>query len=131
MHLPEMEPRRISKRVHLNVSLTIYEGKLDEFQAVAREMVEETRKECGTLPYEFYLSGDGKHCQLIETYLDRDAPDGAPCWPGGAQRGVPKILKTARVARFQVYGDPGNKGKDVLTGFGAEIYSYWHGLERQ
>jgi quinol monooxygenase YgiN len=42
----------MSKLVHLNVNLTIHKGKLEEFQEVAREVVEGNRKEPGTLAYE-------------------------------------------------------------------------------
>lgn len=116
-------------KVHLNVSLTIHEGKLNQFQAIAREMVETTQKEPGTLTYEWYLSPNGKSCQLIETYVDADgllAHFGGPA----VQEGVPKMLKTADVNGFEVYGDPGPKATEILSDFGAEIFLFWHGLKR-
>lgn len=119
----------MSGQLHLNVSLAIHEGKLNAFQAIAREMVEATQKESGTLRYEFYLSSDGKCCQLIETYADADAL--LAHFAGAAVKdGVPKMLKTANVSGFEVYGNPGPKATEVLSDFGAEIFLYWHGLER-
>ncbi|HUO15809.1 MAG TPA: putative quinol monooxygenase [Verrucomicrobiae bacterium] len=119
----------MSKRVYLSVSLAIRDGKLEEFKTVAREMVDATRKEAGTLGYEWYLSSDGQRCQLLETYADADAllaHFGGPA----VQIGVPKMMVTANVTGFQVYGDPGPKAKEILSGFGAEIFSYWHGMGR-
>ena len=40
------------------------------------------------------------------------------------------MIATANVTSFQVFGDPGPKAKEVLGGFGAEIFPYWHGLGR-
>ena len=119
----------MSMQVLLNVSLTIHQGRLNEFQAIAREMVESSRKEPGTLGYEWFLSADGKRCQLIETYVDAEALLAHFAGPA-VQQGVPKLVKTADVTGFQVYGDPGLKAKEILGGFGAEIFSHWHGLGR-
>jgi quinol monooxygenase YgiN len=119
----------MSKQVHLNVSLEIHDGKLEAFQAVAQEMVEASKQEPGTLEYEWYLSGDRKSCQLIETYVDADALLAHFAGPA-VQQGVPKMVKTADVTGFEVYGDPGAKARELLGGFGAEIFSYWHGLKR-
>lgn len=117
----------MSKQVLINVSLTIHEGKLEEFQAIAREMIEVTRKEPGTLAYEWYTSSDGKHCQLIETYADASAV--LAHFAGSAvQQGVPKMIATASVTSFHVFGEPGPKMREILNGFGAEIFTYWIGL---
>jgi quinol monooxygenase YgiN len=115
------------KKVVLNVGLTIHEGKIHAFQTIAREMVEASRKEPGTLGYEWYLSGDSKRCQLIETYNDANALLGHLTGPA-VKEGVPKILTIASVSCFQVYGEPGPKAKEILAGFGAEIFSYSLGL---
>ena len=119
----------MSKQVLLNVSLTIHAGKLNQFQAIAREMVDASRKEPGTLGYEWFLSTDAQRCQLVETYADAEALLAHFAGPA-VQQGVPKMLNTADVSGFQVYGDPGPKAKEILGGFGAEIFSYWHGLGR-
>jgi hypothetical protein len=43
---------------------------------------------------------------------------------------VPKLLETARLATFEVYGDPGAKAKEMLAGFGAEVFEFRRGLDR-
>ena len=117
----------MSKQVLLKVSMSIHDGQLDAFQAVAREMVEASRKESGTVGYEWFMSSDGRHCQLVETYVDADALLAHFAGPA-VQVGVPKMLKTADVTSFQVYGDPGPKMREGLGTFGAEVFSHWHGL---
>jgi quinol monooxygenase YgiN len=44
----------------LAVDLTINDGKLDAFEAIAQEMVSGSQKEPGTLGYEWFLSADRK-----------------------------------------------------------------------
>src|SRR5579863_220618 len=120
----------MSKQVLLNVSLAVHDGKLNEFQGIAREMVEASRKKPGTLGYEFYMSSDGKRCQLVETYVDADAV--LAHFAGAAvQQGVPRMLTTVNVTGFHVYGDPGPRARQVMSGFGAEVFTYWHGLGRE
>jgi quinol monooxygenase YgiN len=119
----------MSKRVLLNVGLTIHAGKLDAFQAVARTMVEATRKEPGTLGYEWYISRDGSRCHVIETYADSNALVAHLAGPA-VKEGVPQILTMASITGFQVYGDPGPQATEVLAGFGPEIFSHSLGLDR-
>ena len=117
----------MSKQVMLNVSLTLNDGKADAFQAIARDMVEASRKEPGTLGYEWYISSDGKRCQLIETYVDAEALLAHFAGPV-VKEGVPKMMATVTVTGFQVYGEPGRKARDLLAGFGAEIFSHALGM---
>ena len=119
----------MSKLVLLNVSWTIPDGKLEEFQAIAREMVERTQNEPGTLGYEWYVSADGKRCQLIETYVDAEALLAHLAGPG-PQEGVPKLMTMASVNGIQVYGEPGPKAREILAHFGPEIFSHTLGLNR-
>lgn len=70
-----------------------------------------------------------QRCELLETYVDADALLAHFAGPA-VQVGVPKMMATASVSGFEVYGDPGPKAKETLAKFGAEIFSYWHGLGR-
>ena len=115
--------------VYLAVDLTINEGKLDAFEGIAQEMVTGSQKEPGTVGYEWFLSADRKRCRLIETYTDAAAVLAHFKGPV-VQELVPKLLGTAGVAGFEVYGDPGPKAREMLAGFGAEIFEFQRGLER-
>lgn len=59
----------------LVVDLTIHEGKFDAFETVAQEMIAGSRKEPGTLAYEWYLSGDRQSC-----FWSKVTPTRMPCW---------------------------------------------------
>jgi quinol monooxygenase YgiN len=117
------------QRVRLAVDLTINDGKLDAFESVAQEMVAGSQKETGTLGYEWFLSADRRKCRLIETYTDANAVLAHLNGPV-VQALVPKLLATASLAGFEVYGDPGPKAAAMLTGFGAEIFEFRRGLDR-
>lgn len=117
------------QKVRFNVSLTIHEGKLQEFQAIARTMIAGTEKEAGALAYDWYFSNDGKSCRLVETYADADAMLAHMMGPV-VQELVPKLLGVASLAGFEVYGEPGAKAAETLKGVGATIFQYWSGLKR-
>jgi quinol monooxygenase YgiN len=54
--------------------LKVRDGKLEGFKQQAAEMMRETReKDIGTLAYDWFLSEDGKECEVREAYVDADA----------------------------------------------------------
>src|SRR5580658_91666 len=118
-----------NQKVYFIVDLTIHEGQLANFEAIAKTMTEGTLKESGALGYEWYLSKDRKQCRLIETYADGNA---AFAHVSGAvvHQLVPKMLENCSLTSFKVYGDPGPKASDALAKVGAEIAPLWHGLGR-
>jgi len=115
--------------VYLAVDFTINEGKLDAFEGIAQAMVAGTQKEPGALGYEWYFSADHKKCRLIETYKDANAVL-AHCNGPVVQELVPKLLGTASLAGFEVCGDAGPTARQMLAGFGAEIFEFRRGLDR-
>jgi quinol monooxygenase YgiN len=116
-----------SRNVRLNVDLTILEGKLGAFQETARQMIAGSKKEPGTLTYDFYFSSDQKRCRLIEIYADAAAAETHLMGPV-VQQLVPKLLESSSISRFEVYGDPSPKLAETVTGLGAEIFPFWQGL---
>ena len=115
--------------VRFNVDLTINDGKLDAFQSVVQTMIAGTQKEPGALEYTWHLSSDRKRCRLLEAYADANAVLAHINGPV-VQELVPKLLQTATLNRFEVYGDPGPKSAEILAGIGAEIFPIWRGLDR-
>ena len=127
--LPGGEQGMARNTVRFTVDLMIGEGKLDAFEGTAQAMVAGSRKESGTLGYEWFLSGDRRRCQLLETFSDANAVLTHLTGPVVREL-VPKLLETAQITRFEVYGDPGPKAAEMLAGFGAEIFHVRHGLSR-
>ena len=119
----------VKQTVLLAVDLTINDGREDAFERIAQEMVAGSEKEPGTLGYEWFMSADRRRCRLIETYKDAAAVLAHFKGPV-VQELVPKLLGTASVAGFEVYGDPGPKVREMLGGFGAEVFAFRYGLDR-
>ena len=115
--------------VHFVVDLTINDGQLASFQAIAQEMIARTREEPGSLAYEWFMSADQRHCRVFETYRDADAVN-AHLNGFAVQELIPKLVQYMKMDHFEVYGDPGPKAAASLTSFGAEIFSLWQGLGR-
>jgi quinol monooxygenase YgiN len=109
-------------QVRFTVSLTIIPEKLDKFESIAREMTAGSRKEPGTLAYDWYLSADRKRCRLLETYADAAAVLAHMTGPVVREL-VPKLLETSSITSFEVFGDPGLEAAQTLKG--AEIFLPW------
>ena len=53
--------------------VTIREGQLEGFKRQAAEMMKQAKeKDTKTLRYDWFLSNDGKECEVRETYVDAD-----------------------------------------------------------
>ncbi len=111
------------------MNLTPNEGQLDAFKGIAQTMTEGSKKEPGTLGYEWFASGDSKRFRLVETYVDADAVL-AHFMGSVVQELVPKLAAVCSVTGFEVYGDPGAKVTEMVAGFGAEIFQYRMGIDR-
>lgn len=131
-----MEPNNIEesanmskKTVRFAVDVSIQEGKLDEFELIARTMIAGTQDEPGALDYDWCFSNDRCRCRILETYLDADAVL-AHVTGSVVQVYVPKMLEVSSINRFEVYGDPGPKAANMLAKVGAEIFDIWDGISR-
>jgi quinol monooxygenase YgiN len=108
--------------VHFVVSLIIHDGKLAIFEETAKTMIAGTKKEPGSRGYEWYLSSDRKSCRLLETYADAEAAL-AHCTGPVVRELVPKLLESATVSSFEVYGNIGPQVTAMLAGFGASFFA--------
>lgn len=115
--------------VHLLVEGTIQDGQFDAFQSVAKEMIDGSQAEPGTLGYEWYLSNDRKRFRLLESYASADALLAHFTGPV-VQQLVPKMRQYVMLDRFETYGDPGSQAGAMLAQLGAPVFGYWAGLER-
>ena len=86
-----------------------------------------TRAEPGTTAYDWCLSGDRTRCRLVEDYTNGDAVV-AHLKGRAVKELVPKLLTVSSLKGFEVYGDPGPQGTEMLTRLGAEIFPVWRGL---
>jgi len=115
--------------VYFIVDLAIAAGKLDQFQAIAEDMVAGTREENGAVAYEFYLDAEQQRCRLIEIYSGSDAAL-AHCQGRVVQELVPKLLGVSTLTGFAVYGDLSAEAAELLTQVGAQLFTTWRGFNR-
>jgi quinol monooxygenase YgiN len=114
--------------VRFTVHLTINADQFAAFERVVDTMIAGTQNESGALGYDWCLSGDRRQCRLIETYVDASAAQAHLTGPV-VQQLVPKLLEVSSLSGFEVYGDPGPKATETLTGLGAKIFRRWRGLK--
>ena len=114
-----------SQIVRFTVSLTIAEGKLDEFEQIAKAMLTASKNEQGTLGYDWCLAADRRTCRLLETYKDATAV--LAHLTGHVVRDYgSKLMGLSSLGSFEVYGNPGPQASAILAGFGAVIFPHWH-----
>ena len=118
-----------TNRIRLLVGLEIHEGKFSEFEAIAKQMVAVSEKEPGTLAYNFVLSGDRKHCRLLEGYSDAAALTAHFHGPA-VQQFVPQLLKVANLTLMEFYGDPGPEATAMAKPFNPAIFTEFEGFDR-
>lgn len=117
-----------AQQVHLVVELTLHEGQQDAFNRLAQQMTAGTQTEAGALTYDWYMSSDGQHCRLLETYADANALLAHFTGPV-VQQLVPQLAQIVTIDTFEVYGDPGPQVAAMLAGFGAVIFQRRYGLD--
>ena len=116
-------------RIRVVVDLDIYDGKLAEFEAIAKQMVAESEQEPGTIGFHFVLSADRTRCRLVEGYVDAAAITAHFNGPA-VQQFVPQMLQVATPTRMEIYGDPGPQVTATAAAFGAEVFSAWEGFDQ-
>jgi len=117
-------------RIRIVVDFEIYDGKFDEFQAVAKQMVAESQQEPGTLAFHFVLSADRTRCRLIEGYADQAAITAHFIDGPAVHQHIHQLQQLALPTRMEVYGDPGPKVAAMAATFAVEIFTSWEGFDR-
>jgi quinol monooxygenase YgiN len=119
----------VSENIFWVAQLKIRPGKLDDFMALMRDMVEATQaNEPGALNYEWFISDDGTLCHIYERYAD-----------SAAVMAHVANLQTKFMERFMAalepvpstaYGNPDDQVKGVLSQFGMALMAPIGGFAR-
>ncbi len=118
----------MTTEVSWQVELAVKPGKLEDFRALTREMVESTRGEPGVLIYERFVSEDGKVVHIYERYADSAAALAHLRMLGEQFAG--RFLGMVDRTRFTVFGTPSDAVRGVLDGFGATYLGPFGGFAR-
>lgn len=116
-------------QIHFRAEFII-EGKVEEYKKLAQDMSRAVKaNEPDTRDYQFFLNGDGTKCIVHETYANSDAVL-AHNTGIASQTILPKIFSISRISRFDVYGNPSEELRRVLSSFSSQIYSQFAGFSR-
>lgn len=119
-----------SSRVHFRAEFTIDDGKLGEYKELVQDMSRVVKtNEPDTMDYQFYLNRDGTKCIVHETYANSEAVL-AHNTGVASQTILPKIFGISRISRLDVYGNPSEELRKVLTNFSPQFYNLIAGFSR-
>ena len=107
----------MSDTVSWNLQMSVREGQLSDARELMPEMVESTRREPGTLGYEWFLDAGGTVCHIHERFADSDA---AMVHLGNfGTKFAERFLRCFEPTDLYVYGEPSDEARAALDGFGA------------
>ena len=112
------------------VEFNINRGRQAEFERLVRDITDVARlSEPGTLKYEWFLDKKGNKCVVIESY-DSSISGIAHVNGEAVKRVLPKILKIAKISRFDVFGNPSEELVKELADVSPGVYRFVGGFSR-
>lgn len=104
----------MAKDIHTTLSVTIKEGKIEEFKRLIEEMGKAVENnEPGARRYQFYMNNDETQCVVNESYAGLEAID-AHLKGVASQTILPKIFNIIKINRFEEFGDINDELKEVI-----------------
>lgn len=107
----------MTNEISWQVELAVRPGKLGNFQALTREMVESTKTEPGVLLYERFIRDDGKVVYVYERYLDSSSA--VLHLLAFRKKFSEQFMDMVERKRFMVFGVPSDELKAILDQFDA------------
>jgi quinol monooxygenase YgiN len=117
-------------RFEVHAKLKVREGKLEGFRRQAAEMMRVTReRDTGTLAYDWFLSADGRECEVHEVYVDADALVDHAFHVREARDAL--FAEFAYDHRMAFYGEPTPRLADLVKriGVNATVFTLLQALE--
>jgi quinol monooxygenase YgiN len=113
------------EQIHINaVFPNIDPARIDEFKALAAELLEITNGDPGTVRYDWYLSDDNTRCVLRETYADSAA---VLAHLPLVNDHLTRIAEISGGIEADILGDPSPELQAMMDGTGAKSYRYLQG----
>jgi quinol monooxygenase YgiN len=117
-------------QIDFRAEFIIKEGKIEEYKKLVQDMSRAVEaNEPDTINYEFYLNRDETKCIVHETYRNSEAAL-AHNTSIASQTVPPNIFSISSICRFDVYGNPSEELRKVLTSFGSQTYNLFDGFSR-
>jgi quinol monooxygenase YgiN len=118
----------MSDEIYWVYEVAIRPGELENFRAVAADLIAATKSEAGTLNYEWTLNDDETVCHIYERYQNSAA---ALVHIGAFSIFAERFIKACRPTRFEVYGKANKELKTAFADSGVAYFSPMGGFKRQ
>ena len=119
----------MSNNVHWLLQLSINEGQLDKFKALAEEMSAATKAdEPGALNYEWFLNDDQTECHIYERYTDSAAT--MVHLGNFGSKFADRFMACVTPTSFLLYGDADQQVREALAPLGAVHHPQVAGFAR-
>jgi quinol monooxygenase YgiN len=109
-------------------TLQVNPGKYEEFKTLVSAIVEATKKESGTLAYQYSVNADQSVVHIYERYRDSDAFVSHVEQTFGAF--AERFLSLVTVSSLVVYGTPNAAARKALDTFNASYMTLFDGFSR-
>jgi quinol monooxygenase YgiN len=109
------------------IEIEILPGKQEEFCGIVQDLIASSKKEPGTLVYDWFFDAEHKVCHTYEHYRDSDAVIAHATTFG--EKFAERFQKSSRQIGLDVYGSPSSAAKALLDQHGATYYAKWKGFE--
>jgi quinol monooxygenase YgiN len=117
----------MSAEISWILEVEILPGQVDNFRAVAADLIASTQPEPGTLSYEWHLNEGGTACHIFERYKDSAA---LIAHVQGFGKFAERFMQACRPVRFSVYGKLSEEAQAILADFHPAHYSTLGGFNR-
>jgi quinol monooxygenase YgiN len=117
----------MSQQISWDLEVQILPGKLEEFRAVARDLIAATESEEGALSYEWKLSIDETVCHIYERYKDSEAVIAHVRAFGAFGE---RFMQACHPIRCQVCGSPSEEARAAIADLQPVYFSWLGGFNR-
>lgn len=117
-------------QLEVRARLKVRAGKLEGFKQQAAEIMRQAKeKDTGTLHYDWFLSSDGRSCEVREAYVDSDAFIEHAMNVREARDTL--FAEFAEDHRMAVYGEPSPALVELMDRVGVDVtwYTLFQSLE--
>jgi len=114
------------EEIYWVVTCTVHPGKFEEFRGVVEPLVAETRREPGSIAYDYSVDADHHQVRIFETY--RNSAAVVDHVTGTFSKYADAFTACVSVDAFDVYGKPDAAAAEILDGFGSQYYTPFEGF---
>jgi len=117
----------MNDQISWDLEVAILPGQLDNFRAVARDLIAATEPEPGALSYEYKLSNDGTACHIYERYQNSAA---VLAHVESFHHFAERFMQTCHPTSLHIYGTPSDEVKAEFADLHPVYFTWFGGFNR-